>query len=157
MGVFKHILVPTDFGEPSTRALHTAMELAKDMGARLSLIHVWEVPAWAYGGIEFTAVDYLTPVQEAAEKDLDEAVASVRDKIPGSEGILRQGVAWKEILAAIESTHADLVVMGTHGRYGLGHAILGSVAEKVVRLSPVPVLTVREPPRIKGKDSPPSK
>jgi nucleotide-binding universal stress UspA family protein len=61
-------------------------------------------------------------------------------------GFFKRGAAWRQILLASEETGADLVVMGTHGRQGLSHALIGSVAEKVVRLSPVPVLTVRERP-----------
>jgi nucleotide-binding universal stress UspA family protein len=68
----------------------------------------------------------------------------VQQKLPQAKAILRSGVPWREILSAVEDVAADLVVMGTHGRRGVSHALLGSVAEKIVRLSPVPVLTVRD-------------
>jgi nucleotide-binding universal stress UspA family protein len=80
--------------------------------------------------------------EQGARRALDEALSALRDRVPRLEGILRMGVPWEEILKAIAETHADLVVMGTHGRRGISHALIGSVAEKVVRASPVPVLSV---------------
>jgi len=88
-------------------------------------------------------VDFITPVREAAEAQLDRALAELRKELPAAGSVLSLGTPWHEIRAAIEATHSDLVVMGTHGRHGVSHALLGSVAEKVVRTSPVPVLTVR--------------
>jgi nucleotide-binding universal stress UspA family protein len=75
---------------------------------------------------------------------LESALRDLKAKWPGSTALFKRGVAWRQILLAIEETAADLVVMGTHGRQGLSRALIGSIAEKVVRLSPVPVLTVRE-------------
>ena len=91
----------------------------------------------------FSAVDLLTSVEEAAKQQFEAALVALRKQRPGATGILRNGVPWQEILAAIDETHADLVVMGTHGRRGIAHALLGSVAEKTVRMSTVPVLTIR--------------
>jgi nucleotide-binding universal stress UspA family protein len=143
---FKHILVPVDFGEPSDCALETAIDLAKQYSASVTLVHTWEYPPYAYTGMEFSAVDLLGPIQKAAREQLDQSVAKAQKALPPTAnvtGILRQGVAWQQILSTIEEVKPDLVVMGTHGRRGVKHALLGSVAEKIVRTSMTPVLTIR--------------
>ncbi len=140
---FKSILVATDFGEPSTRALRVAVDLAKQCGASLTLIHAFDIPLYVGPHIEFTAEELSWLVPERISRQLDETLASVQKELPAARAFLKQkGAPWREILAAIDETKADLVVVGTHGRRGVGRAILGSVAEKVVRTSPVPVLTV---------------
>ncbi len=140
---FKSILVPVDFGESSGEALALAIDLAKQYGSALTLFHAVDIPAYGYGAVGFSAVDVLTPMQEAARERLDALLAEVRKECLEAKGILTSGVVWREIIAAIDERKPDLVVMGTHGRRGIGRAIVGSVAEKVVRLSPAPVLTVR--------------
>jgi nucleotide-binding universal stress UspA family protein len=140
---FKNILVAIDFGESSSEALEVALGLAKQYHSALTLIHTWEVPTYAYGAMDFSAMDMLTPVQQAAREQLEALIADVRKELPEAKAVLARGVAWQEILAAIERGKPDLVVMGTHGRRGIRHALLGSVAEKIVRCSPAPVLTVR--------------
>lgn len=140
---FKKILVPVDFGESSKEALEVAVGLAKQFGAELTLLHTWEIPVYGYGAMEFSAMDMLTPIQGAATEQLDALVAEIRRQHPETKGVLARGVPWREILTTIEQNKPDVVVMGTHGRRGVGRAILGSVAEKIVRMSPVPVLTVR--------------
>jgi nucleotide-binding universal stress UspA family protein len=139
---FRHILAPTDFGESSLRAMRVAVDLANRLGAHLTVVHVYEIPSYSYAGSGFTAVDLLTPIEDAARKELERTLAEVRAKVPTATAVLRRGVAWVEVLNAVEEANADLVVMGTHGRRGLSRALLGSVAEKLVRSSPVPVLTV---------------
>jgi nucleotide-binding universal stress UspA family protein len=142
----KHILVPTDFGEASQRALDVAIDLSKKYEASITLLHTYELPAYAYEGAPPIPADFLTPIQEAAARQLDGALDKLRQQVPGAKGVLAYGVPWYQILESIKDLHADLVVMGTHGRRGLTHAVLGSVAEKTVRMSPVPVLTVRAAP-----------
>jgi nucleotide-binding universal stress UspA family protein len=139
---FKSILVPVDFGEASQHALEVAVDLAKQYRGSVTLVHTWEVPVYAYSGMEFAAVDLLTPIQEAAQQRLDEMLTEVKKTIPDAKAILKRGAPWREILATIEETRPDLVVMGTHGRRGVGRVVLGSVAEKVVRTSPAPVMTI---------------
>jgi nucleotide-binding universal stress UspA family protein len=141
---FRHILVPTDFGEPSARAVNLGIELAVKFEAKLTLLHAYEVPLYTYPQAEAIVVDLFTPIEQAAREQLNSALASVQQKLPQAKAILRSGVPWREILSAVEEVAADVVVMGTHGRRGVTHALLGSVAEKIVRLSPVPVLTVRD-------------
>ncbi|WP_242343415.1 universal stress protein [Anaeromyxobacter terrae] len=140
MATFKHVLAATDFSEASGRALEMACTIARDSGARLTVAHVAEVPTYT----EFAApVDLVTPITDLAETKLEELLKSVRDVCPGVKGAVRVGAPWEQILAAAAEVGADLVVVGTHGRRGFAHAFMGSVAERVVRLSPIPVLTVR--------------
>jgi nucleotide-binding universal stress UspA family protein len=139
---FKSILVPVDFGDASKHALEVAVDLATQYKGSLTLVHTWEVPLYAYGGLEFSAIDLLTPIRETAQTYLDEMLVDVKKTVPEARAILRRGAPWREILAAIQEGKPDLVVMGTHGRKGVERIVLGSVAEKIVRTSPVPVLTV---------------
>jgi nucleotide-binding universal stress UspA family protein len=142
---FKHILAPTDFGESSGRALEVAMDLSKKYAAALTLLHTYEIPGYFYPGMPATAADLLAPIREIAEKHIEETLAEIRKELPHAQSQCCFGVPWQEILRVVTENSVDLVVMGTHGRRGLSHALLGSVAEKTVRLCPVPVLTVRGP------------
>jgi nucleotide-binding universal stress UspA family protein len=143
MTEFKRILVPTDFGKSSEKALEIAVDLAKKYAASLTLLHTYEVPVYAYEGMGYTAVNLLAPIQDRAQARCDEALKGIRERVPEATALLALGVPSDEIQKAIAEIQADLVVMGTHGRRGVSHALLGSVAEKTVRLSSVPVLTVR--------------
>ena len=120
-----------------------ATSLADRFGATIVLLHSYEIPVFVYEGMTVSPVDLLTPIQEAAQRQFDAELAVLRSRMPGAKGILATGTPWEEILNVVRDENIDLVVMGTHGRRGVAHALLGSVAEKTVRLSPVPVLTVR--------------
>lgn len=136
---FTRILVPTDFSKPSERALEQALVLARKFDARIMLLHVWSMPYTAYSeGLSWPVED----MELAAQKSLDEAQLEVMKVYPKTDAILRQGGEWLQIIEAITEHHIDLVVMGTRGRRGLPHLFMGSVAERVVRMSPVPVMTV---------------
>lgn len=139
MSAFKNILVPTDFGEASQRAEDLACELAARFGAKLTLMHVWTVPTPAYAEAITLPLDQI---EGAAREALDEEVKRVRPKCTEVRSVLTPGVAWRAIVEAVQERGFDLVVIGTHGRRGVPRIFLGSVAEKVVRTSPVPVLTV---------------
>lgn len=140
MGPFKHVLAATDFSDASGRALEIAVAIAREPGVALTIVNTCEVPAYP----EIIApVDLLKPLEEAAASKLAELLGNVRDVCPEAKSNLRIGAAWEQILAAAAETGADLIVMGTHGRRGVARALMGSVAERVVRLSPIPVLTVR--------------
>jgi nucleotide-binding universal stress UspA family protein len=143
MATFKHILAATDFSDASRRALEVARSLARETGAELTVVNTCEMPAFIDFGV---TADVVTPLADAAEAKLDELLRAVRADCPGAKGVVRVGVAWEQILVVAAEVGADVVVMGTHGRRGIAHAILGSVAERVVRLSDVPVLTVRSRP-----------
>jgi nucleotide-binding universal stress UspA family protein len=142
---FKRILVATDFSPPAERALELAMEIGGTSGATITLFHAsWLPPAaFAEYGAHAEGIDWhADDVARAAKKTLDDALARARAKYPSTDSAVAFGEPWRAILEAIAERGIDLVVMGTHGRRGLSHLVLGSVAEKIVRLSPVPVLTV---------------
>jgi nucleotide-binding universal stress UspA family protein len=139
----QHILVAHDFGEASHGALAYAIELAETLKARITIVHAYDIPVYGFPeGLALTA-DTLGQIESVTRQALEGVVQHARRPGIPIEGVLRQGPAWSEIVAAAAETKADLVVIGTHGRRGLAHALLGSVAEKVVRAAPCPVLTVR--------------
>jgi nucleotide-binding universal stress UspA family protein len=128
------ILVATDFSLCSLNALGHAEDLARKLDAELIVLHVEPVP---------TAGSDLGDVAHAAvERELARTAAGLRDYHPGVRTIVRAGAPDEEIVDAAATERASLVVMGTHGRTGLARALLGSVAESVVRRAPCPVLTI---------------
>jgi len=139
---FGHILVATDFSESAQRALDLAVEMARKFATDLTLVHCWEPPSYSYGGGLYVPVDLITPIEKGANRALDEALAELKKRVPAAKSMLRSGSAWEEILLAAREIHADLIVVGTHGRRGLNRMLLGSVAEKVVRMAEIPVLSV---------------
>jgi len=142
MLAIKHILVPTDFSDPSDRALTMALELARAFDAKVSLLHVWSIPNTGYAEALAWPIDAM---EAAAKRALDDALASTVKLYAKTDAVLREGNEWRQVLAVVDDLGIDMVVMGTHGRRGLPRQVLGSVAEKVVRLCPVPVLTVAAP------------
>jgi nucleotide-binding universal stress UspA family protein len=142
MARFRHILIPVDFEASSKRALEVAADLALKFDAKLTLFHAWDVPAYSYANF-YVPGDLWSLLEDAAKKQLGETLVEVRKRVPHADSDLVYGPAGVEILKAIERKNVDLVVIGTHGRRGLSRAFLGSVAERVVRGSSVPVLTVR--------------
>jgi nucleotide-binding universal stress UspA family protein len=139
---FRRILVPVDFEASSKRALEVAADLALKFDAKLTLLHAWDVPAYSYANF-YVPGDLWSLLEEAAKKQLGDMLAHTRRRVPHADSVLVNGPAGAEILKAIERENVDLVVIGTHGRQGLSRVFLGSVAEKVVRGSSVPVLTIR--------------
>lgn len=139
----RHILAATDFSPASERAVDTAIELAVRFDAKLSVLHVLEPvrPDAVAVPVPFP-VEVLNEIRSEAIRQLDAAVALARKQRSEARGELAEGTAWREIVASAERLRADLVVVGSHGRRGLSHHLLGSVAERVVRASPVAVLTV---------------
>lgn len=146
MKKFRHILVPTDFGPSSAEAVEVAIALADTFDAELTLLHVWEIPVYPYMEFVLDSAQLVDSVEQAATQRLAQALDEVRQRLPRAKSLLKMGLPWQEIVDTIAELQPDLVVMGTHGRRGLTHALLGSVAEKVVRLSPVPVLTSHAAP-----------
>ena len=143
------ILVPTDFSPASDAALAYARELARQFGATLNLVHVFDDPftsgAFVGDGTVTMPLDLRESLERAAQDQLAARHAEHAGSLPGSSADLLTGSGARRIVEHAEETKADLIVMGTHGRGGLGHLLLGSIAEKVVRTSRCPVLTVREP------------
>jgi nucleotide-binding universal stress UspA family protein len=142
---FTKILCPIDFSACSREALRTATELARDGSASLILAHVWEPPRWTSGEV-MIAPEVIQSTTDADQAEL-EAWKTTAKQLGAREVGTRflSGVAWDAIVALLKADPAiDLVVMGTHGRTGLQHVLLGSVAEKVVRHAPCAVLVVRD-------------
>jgi nucleotide-binding universal stress UspA family protein len=143
MLTIKKILAPVDFTETSARALDYAVDLASTLGAAVTVVHVYAIPVYSFpDGVIITPPDTATHLSETAQKQLDALVSSHKRRQPPISGVLLNGVAWEEIERFAKDRGMDLIVMGTHGRRGFARALLGSVAENVVRTSPVPVLLV---------------
>lgn len=142
----KRILVPTDFSEYSENALKYGCALSEKFGSALHLMHVLQdlVAMVPEPGLAFPAPgDYMQDLQASAEKALHQLPKE--GWAVGGEVVraVRQGPPFVEIVRYAKENDIDLIVIGTHGRSGLAHILLGSVAEKIVRKSPCPVLTVR--------------
>jgi nucleotide-binding universal stress UspA family protein len=140
--MFQHILVASDLERSSEGAGRLAITLARDQGARLTFVHALPLPAEA-----FAPPPSYVPVPE--EELRRTAEATLRDwacrlEAPPDFGVVaRPGDPATVVLEAAKAVHADLVIVGTHGRSGLARAFIGSTAGTLVRLSPVPVLSVR--------------
>jgi nucleotide-binding universal stress UspA family protein len=140
----RHILLPTDFSDGSSEAFETAVEMARDSGARLTLFHVHHIPTTVFPDVIMPlSPELMQNVQHSADLVLEQL--RERAVAAGVETDCKTafGSTHTEICDAAETLGVDLIVIGTHGRGGLSHALLGSVAEKVVRKAPCPVLTVR--------------
>lgn len=148
MNNINKILVPIDFSENSRIALDWAMTLADKLNARVVLFHAIDMPDVMKEPAQRHVLlknDILQRVRDEADKDL-QAFADKYDeeKITTAPDIV-EGKPFIEIIKAAKTYNADLIVMGTHGRTGLQKMLIGSVAEKVVRKAPCPVLTVKHP------------
>ena len=142
----KKILLPTDFSDYSKAAAAYASEFADRFGAELHILHVLQdlVAMVPEPGLAFPPPgDYMQELQESAEKALAQLPQPPLKDASRVIRETRQGPPFVEIIRYARESEIDLIVMGTHGRSGLAHILLGSVAEKVVRKSPCPVLTVR--------------
>jgi nucleotide-binding universal stress UspA family protein len=138
----KTILHPTDFSEPSGHAFRLACSLARDYGARLVVTHIVPIPV--YGTPEMGP---MVPAPGIVEEEMRQALEAVQPSDPAIavEHRLALGDAAGEIVSLAREVKADLIVMGTHGRSGVGRLLLGSVAEAVLRRAPCPVLTLKMP------------
>jgi nucleotide-binding universal stress UspA family protein len=141
---FRNILCPIDFSPGSREAMRVAIDLLAGKDARLQLVHVF-TPPYVYGPEAAFPETMMVQLREDAERELakwkDEAAAVAGDRVTSR---LVVGTPWHELIElAKQSPAVDLIVMGTHGRTGLKHVLLGSVAEKVVRHAPCAVLVVR--------------
>lgn len=144
---FARILVAIDFSESSLRALDYALALAEPFGARLILLHVVE-PA-GYLDNQFGVAPALDETNQNLLEEGRERLAQLCQRRISSrvrsENLVRLGRAHSEIPDTAKALAADLIIMATHGFSGLKHALMGSTAERVVRMAPCPVLTVRQP------------
>lgn len=136
------ILVPTDFSEGSQAAIEYARMMAKAFGARIIVMHVIESVTYLMTE-SLQWVDVYSRVQTAVEPVLAELVDELEQRGVAASSRLVQGAADEDIVAEARKAGVDLIIMGTHGRRGMRHLLTGSVAERVVRTAPCPVLTVR--------------
>lgn len=139
------ILLPTDFSGYSASATRYACELADKYGAELHLLHTLEIhPAVTPDfGMGLALPRYVSESKAAAEKSLQNVVDPQWAQSHKVTHAIREGSPIKEIVRYAREQGIDLIVISTHGRTGLAHVIMGSVAESVVRTAPCPVLTVR--------------
>jgi len=142
MLAIKSILFPTDFSERAEYGFHLACALARDYGARMLIAHVNMPPAVLYG--EMGALPLEPADMEEAVRDKLLEVRPTDASIP-YDHFFMVGEPAEEIVRLANEEHVDLIVMGTHGRRGLGRLVMGSVAERVVRLANCPVVTVKSP------------
>lgn len=144
----QHILVPMDFSEHSIQALNYALELAGKLGARLTLVHVFQTPTVGTQAMSPALATVFQQLELEASQTMDDHVRHVREAGLEARAIIVHGVPFQQILDLADAKQVDLIVMGTQGRTGLQHFVLGSVAEKVVRLAPCPVLVTRGPAQL---------
>ncbi len=138
--LLKNILFLTDFSEPSEVALPFTMAIAREYGAAVHALHVLVPEAFMYTSPEATIVS-LEAQEESAVAEMQRTESQLAGVI--HEGsVVRAAEMWTAVTEAIENAHADMIVLGTHGRTGAQKVMLGSVAEEVFRKSPIPVLTI---------------
>src|SRR5579885_924292 len=150
---FNKILAPTDFSDDSKLALSYAIALAQKFGAEVIVVHVDQPLAPVMigdlsPGLDMGTVNRIAEEQRLmALKELDQEIVRLRDAGIKARSLMRVGAPFLEIIHAAQSENVDLIVMGTHGRSGLAHVLMGSVAERVVNKAPCAVLTIRHPDR----------
>ena len=146
MTAIARILVPVDFSAHAGRATEYAVTLGKHFGACVELFHVVQDPFESGGWGSEVYISDLDGLRERALEEAKVRLETCRSSIPAGPysvvATVRMGHVAQTIVDYAKSVQADLIVMGTHGRTGLAHFIIGSVAERVVRLAPCPVLTV---------------
>jgi nucleotide-binding universal stress UspA family protein len=145
----QHLLVPVDFSEYANQALEYAIRLASKLDAHLTLLHVIQSPPWGGIDLDVTFPHAYSTFLQHLETEITHSMEAYLQRVTtaglvGDMAVVH-GVPFHEILETARIQQVDLIVMGTHGRTGLYHVLLGSVAEKVVHLAPCPVLVVRQP------------
>lgn len=143
----ERILFPTDFSSYAKHALMYALDFASERGAKLYVLHVipkLNIPIGT-GGITFPLSKMYDDMEREAKKNIHHLIPKrFLEKIQ-IENIVVRGIPFQEIIKAAKKYDIDLIAIATHGRTGLSHALLGSTAEKVVRMAPCPVLCVKKP------------
>ncbi len=142
----RKILAPIDFSDVAEDALSYATGLAAELEAKVIVLYAMAPVVYAGSPIspELGVPHFLEEQRQAAHESLDKLLERLRKRDVPVEGIVGSGPAYQVIVETAKEKECDLIVMGTHGRSGLGHLLLGSVAERVIRLAPCPVLTVRD-------------
>jgi nucleotide-binding universal stress UspA family protein len=142
--VYSNILLPTDGSPGQGPVVERVIDLAETYGATVHALYVLDTDGLSG---EISTAGLVAELEETGRDAVDEVLSAVRAAdVATAEGAVRRGAPHREIVDYAEEHDVDLVVMGTHGRTGLPHLLLGSVAEKVVRTAACPVLTVRTAP-----------
>ena len=140
-----HVLVPIDCSPSAEQALAYAIAIAQKLQARVTLLHVIQPPLVAGADMgAWPSPAFLHELEAAITRDMEGYLARVTDAGLAGAIAVMHGVPFQEILDTAKTRQVDLILMGTYGRTGLSHILLGSVAEKVVRLAPCPVLIARQ-------------
>jgi nucleotide-binding universal stress UspA family protein len=148
MILLKTILVATDFSEPSDAALAYGRELARSFGAQLTVLHIaGNIVAFGGGdGVVLIDPEVQSQVEAGARQQLESLIGDEdREQLRAKTVLLISNATSQAITGYAKEANVDLIVMGTHGRGAVAHLLMGSVAERVVRTAPCPVLTVRHP------------
>jgi len=141
---FKKILVPTDYSELSLAAIDYAVSFSQVFGARLFLLHTLDtIPVLALDALDLTTESVIYETEKNAKNDLHHFALTRIGNVSDLVEVVRRGIAEDQIVEFAKEERVDLIIMATHGRSGIAHVFMGSVAEKVVQHSPVPVLTVK--------------
>jgi nucleotide-binding universal stress UspA family protein len=144
----QHFLVPIDFSAYADQALEYAIALAQKLQARLTLLHVIQplpISGTDMGMGTVLPYTYFEELETALHQALEKKLQRVHQAGLEGDYVLVHGIPFQVIIDTAAAQHMDLIIMGTHGRTGLTHMLMGSVAEKVVRLGPCPVLVTRVP------------
>ena len=157
MIVLKKILCPVDHSECSYLALKYAISLALKDKAKLYLMHVVDTRLYDTEIYKFSPYQLQESDVYKIREDLMKSLPEGTSDVLAVETIVVKGVPFQEIISTVKEIGADIIVIGTHGRTGLSHIMMGSVAEKVVRKPSCPVLTVRMPSSAQDKTLPPNK
>ncbi len=140
----KRILVATDFSDASEAALDYGIALAKALDANIVVVHVYELPIYGFaGGAMIATSEMVTAIMDGAQTACDAMCARRKDSGVAISQVVREGTSWLEVQRIADEVDADLIIVGTRARKGIAHALLGSVAEKIIRTATRPVLTVR--------------
>lgn len=146
--MYKRILVPVDGSPTSTKALTAALQMARTVGARLRLVHVVDEMAFLTGYDQYThSADLINVMREAGAKILNDAMAIAQSAGVEVDQVLFDKLGGRlgdQVADAAKLWNADLIVVGTHGRHGVGRFFMGSGAEQIIRLAPIHVLVVRD-------------
>jgi universal stress protein A len=140
-----HILAPTDFSDHSKKALDYALGLAEKFGAKLSLLHVVEIPPYPVEGYAppSLAATFLDDLERLATEELARWLPEAAAQNVDMTRVVAVGSPYRKIIEAAEAEGVDLIVMATTGRTGISRLVMGSVAERIVRHATCPVLTIR--------------
>lgn len=142
---FRHILAPTDFSEYSKQAVTSALELARKFGAKLTILHVIELPPYPIEGYvpPSLSVTFMDDLERQATADLAQLAPEAEAANVEVARVIAVGTPYHKIIETAEAEQVDLIVMATAGRTGFSHLVMGSIAERVVRTATCPVLTIR--------------